>query len=64
MGLVLTSLAFGAGHFIQVRMQPSRRLLSVPSGLIYLKRRSIAAPVVSHAGFNLVQILRYLTFSR
>jgi hypothetical protein len=28
--------------------------------MVYLRRRSIAAPVVSHSGFNLLQILQYV----
>ena len=64
-GLVLTSLAFGAGHFIQgADAAVATAALGAFWGWIYLKRRSIAAPVVSHAGFNLVQIVQYLTFSR
>ena len=29
-------------------------------GAVYLRRRSAAAPIVSHAGFDLVQIVPYL----
>jgi len=65
LGLVLTSLAFGAGHFIQgADAAVATAALGAFWGAVYLKRRSIVAPVVSHAGFNLVQILQYLTFSR
>lgn len=64
-GLVVTSLAFGAGHFIQgADAAVATAALGAFWGWVYLRRRSIAAPVVSHAGFNLVQILQYLTFSR
>jgi membrane protease YdiL (CAAX protease family) len=28
-------------------------------GVVYLRRRSIAAPIVSHSGFNLLQILQF-----
>jgi membrane protease YdiL (CAAX protease family) len=32
-------------------------------GLLYLARRSIVAAMVSHAGFNLAQLLRYLALA-
>lgn len=64
-GLVLTSLAFGAGHFIQgADAAVTTGLLGAFWGAVYLRRRSIGAPVVSHAGFNLVQILQYLAVPR
>ena len=64
-GLVVTSVAFGAGHFIQgADAAVATATLGAFWGAVYLRRRSIAAPVVSHAGFNLVQILQYLVLSR
>jgi membrane protease YdiL (CAAX protease family) len=33
-------------------------------GLVYLWRKSIVAPVVSHAGFNTVQIVQFLIAGR
>ena len=64
-GLVVTSLAFGAGHFIQgADAAVATAALGAFWGAVYLQRRSIAAPVVSHAGFNLVQILQYLALAR
>jgi membrane protease YdiL (CAAX protease family) len=35
-------------------------LLGVTWGTIYVVRRSIVAPVVSHAGFNLLQLLKFV----
>jgi membrane protease YdiL (CAAX protease family) len=64
-GLVVSSVAFGAGHFIQgADAAIATALLGAFWGTVYLRRRSIAAPVVSHAGFNLVQILQYLVIAR
>ena len=37
------------------RHRPARRDL----GLIYVARRSIVAPMVSHAGFNLAQLIKF-----
>jgi membrane protease YdiL (CAAX protease family) len=36
-------------------------LLGLTWGVIYLRRRSIVAPVVSHAGYNALQIVQVLT---
>ena len=33
-------------------------LLGVIWGLIYIRRRSVVAPMVSHAGFDVVQVLQ------
>lgn len=64
-GLVVTSVAFGAGHLLQgADAVVATATLGAFWGAIYLRRRSIAAPVVSHAGFNLVQILQFLTVAR
>ena len=35
-------------------------LLGAVWGIIYLRRRSAIAPMVSHAGFNSLEIVRYL----
>jgi membrane protease YdiL (CAAX protease family) len=35
-------------------------VLGVFWGIVYLRRRSVVAPVVSHSGFNLLQIAQYL----
>ena len=35
-------------------------LLGAVWGCLYLARRSIVAPMVSHAGFNLAQLMNYV----
>lgn len=56
-GLVVTSLAFGAGHLLQgADAAIATGLLGAFWGLVYLRRRSAIAPMVSHAGFDLLQI--------
>jgi membrane protease YdiL (CAAX protease family) len=58
-GVVVTSIAFGAGHIVQgYDAAIVTGLLGAFWGVIYLRRRSVAAPMVSHAGFNLLQILQ------
>jgi CAAX protease family protein len=60
-GVVVTSVAFGAGHLIQgVDAAIATGLLGAFWGAIYLRRRSAIAPMVSHAGFDLLQILQFL----
>ena|SRR5436190_5198814 len=57
-GVVVTSVAFGAGHLIQgVDAAVATGLLGAFWGSIYLRRRSMVAPLVSHAGFDVLQIL-------
>jgi membrane protease YdiL (CAAX protease family) len=64
-GLVVTSAAFGAGHLLQgVDAMITTGLLGAFWGTIYLRRRSIVAPMVSHAGFDLLQILQFLAVGR
>ena len=60
-GVVVTSIAFGLGHLVQgVDAALATGLLGAFWGVVYLRRRSCVAPVVSHAGFDLVQILQFL----
>jgi membrane protease YdiL (CAAX protease family) len=63
-GLAISSVAFGAGHFIQgADAAVATAVLGAFWGFVYLRRRSIGAPVVSHAGFNLVQVAQYLALA-
>jgi membrane protease YdiL (CAAX protease family) len=61
-GVVVTSIAFGAGHFeVQgADAAVATGLLGACWGIVYLRRRSAVAPIVSHAGFNLMEIVHYL----
>jgi membrane protease YdiL (CAAX protease family) len=60
-GLIVTSIAFGSGHLLQgMDAALATGLLGAFWGLIYLRRRSVIAPIVSHAGFDLLQILQFL----
>jgi membrane protease YdiL (CAAX protease family) len=61
-GLVVTSVAFGAGHFDLQGLDAglATGLLGAFWGLVYLRRRSAIAPIVSHAGFDLIQIVPFL----
>ena len=59
-GLVLWSVAFGLGHLAQGRdVAVATAALGAFWGLVYLNRRSVVAPAVAHAGFNLSEIVRH-----
>jgi membrane protease YdiL (CAAX protease family) len=60
-GIVVFSVVFGLGHIDQgIDAAIVTGLLGAAWGVIYLARRSIIAPMVSHAGFNLLQLVKYL----
>ena len=57
--------AFGAGHLLQgVDAAIATGLLGAFWGVVYLRRRSCVAPIVSHAGFDLLQIVQFLVVDR
>lgn len=58
-GVVVWNAAFGLGHYVQGwDAVVTTAALGVFWGLLFLDRRSSVAPVVSHAGFNSLEILR------
>jgi membrane protease YdiL (CAAX protease family) len=58
-GVVILSLGFGLGHAVQGwDAVITTGLLGAFWALLYLRRRSTVAPLVSHAGFNAVEVLR------
>jgi membrane protease YdiL (CAAX protease family) len=58
-GVIVLSLAFGLGHFVQGwDAVIITAVLGAFWAIVYLRRRSSVAPVVSHAGFNALEILR------
>ena len=60
-GVVVTSVAFGGGHLLQgADAAIATGLLGAFWGVVYLRRRSAVAPMVSHAGFDLIQIVQFL----
>ena len=64
-GLVITSALFGAGHYPQgIDAVLATATLGAFWGLVYLRRRSAIAPIVSHAGFNVLQLLQFVIISR
>jgi membrane protease YdiL (CAAX protease family) len=64
-GVLVTSVAFGAGHLLQgVDAAIATGLLGAFWGAVYLRRRSAVAPMVSHSGFDLIQIVQFLVVPR
>jgi membrane protease YdiL (CAAX protease family) len=60
LGLVLFSLVFGLLHLSQgYDVAIATGTLGAFWGAVYLWRRSIVAPAVSHAGFNVVEIVKH-----
>ena len=56
-GIVVFSLAFGLGHALQGwDAAVVTGLLGAAWGVVYLVRRSVVSTIVSHAGFNLIEI--------
>jgi membrane protease YdiL (CAAX protease family) len=64
-GIIVFSTIFGFGHIEQgLDAVIATALLGAVWGLLYLARRSIVAPMVSHAGFNLAQLVKYLAIGQ
>jgi len=58
-GVIVLSIAFGLGHYPQGwDAVVATGVLGAIWAIVYLRRRSSVAPIVSHAGFNLLEVLR------
>ncbi len=58
-GLVVLSVAFGLGHYVQGwDAAITTGVLGAIWAVMYLRRRSSAAPLVSHALFNSLEVVR------
>jgi membrane protease YdiL (CAAX protease family) len=58
-GVVVLSIAFGLGHYPQGwDAVIATGALGAIWAIVYLRRRSSVAPMVSHAGFNSLEVLR------
>jgi membrane protease YdiL (CAAX protease family) len=64
-GLVVSSLAFGLGHRLQGNdVAIATGMLGLYWGAVYLRRRSSVGPMISHAGFNLIELFQYFATGR
>jgi membrane protease YdiL (CAAX protease family) len=60
-GVVVLSAGFGLGHAVQGwDAVITTGVLGALWAVVYLRRRSIVAPMVSHAGFNSLEVLRVI----
>jgi membrane protease YdiL (CAAX protease family) len=58
-GVIVLSIAFGLGHYPQGwDAVIATGVLGAIWAIVYLRRRSSVAPIVSHAGFNSLEVLR------
>jgi len=58
-GIVVLSIGFGLGHAVQGwDAVIGTAVLGAFWAVLYVRRRSVLAPVVSHAGFNALEVLR------
>lgn len=59
LGVVMTSMAFGLGHTLQgLDAAIITGSLGAIWGVLYIRRRSAVAPIVSHSLFNSAELLR------
>jgi uncharacterized protein len=59
-GLVLWSLAFGAGHYVQgVQGMTVTAILGFAFGVMYLLRKSLIGPIVAHGMYDALVLLLY-----
>lgn len=60
-GVIVASAAFGIGHIVQgADAVLATTVLGVFWATVYLRRRSVVAPMVSHAAFDLLQVAQFL----
>jgi len=61
-GVAAYSVAFGLGHLEQGwDAALATGVLGAIWGYVYVVRRSIVAAVVSHSGFNLLQLIKFVS---
>jgi membrane protease YdiL (CAAX protease family) len=64
-GVVVTSASFGVGHLLQgADAAIATAALGAFWAVVYLRRRSAIAPIVSHSGFNLLQLAQFVLIPR
>lgn len=63
LGLFLFSIIFGLGHVVQGwDAALVTAILGIFWGIVFLRRGSVVAPVVSHASFDVIEVLRYYLY--
>jgi uncharacterized protein len=64
LGLVVWSIGFGAGHYVQgVQGVVTAALYGLIFGIVYLQSGSLIAPIVAHSAYDSLALLAYWFFS-
>jgi membrane protease YdiL (CAAX protease family) len=64
-GIAVYSVIFGLGHVEQgYAAAIATGSLGAGWGVLYWRRQSVIAPIISHAGFNLAQLVKYVSLAR
>jgi len=64
-GIVVSSAMFGVGHLLQgYDVAITTALMGAFWAVVYVRRRSVIAPLVSHSGFDLIELTQYFLVSR
>jgi membrane protease YdiL (CAAX protease family) len=64
LGLVLWSIGFGAGHYVQgVQGVVTAAIYGLIFGIIYLQSGSLIAPIVAHSAYDSLALLAFWFFS-
>jgi len=59
-GLVIWSLVFGAGHYVQgLQGIVVATVYGLLFGILYVARRNLVAPIVAHAAYDVLALLGY-----
>jgi membrane protease YdiL (CAAX protease family) len=65
LGLVLWSISFGAGHYVQgVQGIVTAGLYGLIFGIVYLQSKSLIAPIIAHSAYDSLALLTYWFFAR
>ena len=64
LGLVLWSIGFGAGHYVQgVQGVVTAAIYGLIFGIVYLRSGSLIAPIVAHGAYDTIALLAYWFFA-
>ena len=64
-GIVVSSVMFGLGHVLQGNdVAIATALMGAFWAIVYVRRRSVIAPLVSHASFDLLELAQFFAFGR
>jgi membrane protease YdiL (CAAX protease family) len=60
LGLLLWSIGFGAGHYVQgIQGVVIATIYGLIFGIVYILSRSLIAPIIAHSAYDTVVLLAY-----